>query len=172
MKTILSSIFILISLFFTNSASAQNQRIFLFETGSVLTKGANARINYVSKWDDSLSGEIGVLWFNNNLTDSIQGDLGINGRISYKLDFLSIIPSIYVGLGTGVNLQNSSQNFMLFEYGVTADYMYSRKIYLGLGFGGFTITKSDVNSTDSNSLISSSSFLINFRLTWITGEEW
>jgi len=154
------------------TAAAQNQKIFLFETGASFDKSLSGNIKYVSKWDDSLSAEAGLLYFYPDFTEKKSGLIGLTGRLTYKLDMLSVIPSFYVGLGTGFNIDDSASNFVMFEYGVAADYMYSRKIYFGLGFTGYTYTENNSTETDGNNIKTSSSFLINFRLTWITGEEW
>jgi len=127
----------------------------------------NSSFRYGWRKNDSMAFEGGISWFNENLTDEIKGSPGITGRFVYTFDMLSIIPSFYLGLTAGYDF--SSENpMMILEYGLSVDYLYSRKFRFGLSFGGYSFSGTDKEGESDIK----TGWLIGIRLIWTLGEEW
>ncbi len=100
------------------------------------------------------------------------GHLQAVGHVRYFVDVLQIVPSLYLGVGAGRMLARDVPVFSL-EYGVSADYMFSRKFQVGISFGGITTTFGEgLTGPDGEYVTSRTRMLLLLRLQWVFGETW
>lgn len=143
---------------------AQSKNIFVFEGGShIPDPGGRLSARYAHLFNDSWSMELGGLYF--NTSDELQGNAAGIARLVYTVDFLSIIPSLFVSVLGGWNIPNS-KSFMGFDYGLNVDYLYSRKLRFGITLGGQSISGFESEDTVKSSFF----FTVGIRIT--TGDEW
>jgi hypothetical protein len=157
--------------FYNKKVEAQTVNYFSLESGGGYGSGVIGKVDarYGRKISDSFSWELGGFWLSHDLKESPAGSLGGVGRIVYAFDMLSIVPSVWVGVGGGYDF-NSQQPVFLLDYGIGADYLYSRRLKFGVFFGG--ITSQQLSSDENEEAEIASGWHISFRITWILGEEW
>ncbi len=123
---------------------------------------------YVKRWTDSFSWRLSLHWLHHDLDSTARGALGADARIQYTFDFLSIVPSVFLGIGGGYDF-GEKNSYVMFLYGLSADYIQSRRFRWGLSFGGVTLSS---GGTEDNETSTRTGWFAGVRLEWILGEEW
>lgn len=174
MRFFVFSIFIFFDLMAAvQPANAQTRRGAIFQGGPTVNGwGSSEEILYFSHWSDQWSWEAGAghrLWF---LPEHRAGHVVGMARIRYLLDIFRLLPSFYLGAGAGWMPDENVSTFEI-QYGVTVDYMLSRRYLIGLDASGATAAFSaEIPDADGAGVSSATRFQILFRLQWVWGETW
>ncbi|PKN46068.1 MAG: hypothetical protein CVU59_07145 [Deltaproteobacteria bacterium HGW-Deltaproteobacteria-17] len=155
------------------AARAQSRRGVLVEIGpSVTDWGSRVSAGYFFHLTDQWVMDLGLahsMWFPR---EHPAGQVTGTGHLRYMIDVLRVVPSVFVGVGAGGLLSGESPVTEL-EYGLTADYMISRRSHVGLSISGVTsVFGSEVTDDDGVLRTSITRMLVLLRFQWVFGETW
>ncbi|MBU1533938.1 hypothetical protein KKF84_01390 [Myxococcota bacterium] len=150
---------------------SQAKQSFVVETAGGYGDDALAMLSlgYGKRWNDSFSYRISTHWLHSDLQSTVKGALGGDARVLYTLDFLSIIPSVFIGIGGGYDFSGKA-SYVILQYGIQADYMQSRRFHWGLSLGGLVV--SGASEDEQGDPVMKTGWYVGLRLKWIIGEEW
>ena len=100
------------------------------------------------------------------------GQVAATGHVRYLIDIMRIVPSLYAGLGLGY-YPGQKTSVVEIEYGISADYMFSRRLYLGLSVAGVSSFYGEEVTDDDGALQNTvTRALVLLRFQWVFGETW
>jgi len=158
----------------TPAAGAQARRGLLVEAGPTVNAWGS-RVGAYHFWhlSDQWLFDLGAshsLFFPR---DRPAGQVTAGGHLRYLFDVLRIVPSVHVGIGFG-SLADEGVPVTELEVGLSADYMLSRRVQLGLAVSGVTALYGgggiDVGEADPVETVTRVQVLLRFQ--WVFGETW
>ncbi len=141
---LLFTLLTVLGLWCSSSVEAQERRNLSFTLGGGVGRGSETAelaafsVRYGFLLSDSFSLEVEGLFFDLDLSSGGEGNLGAGVRLAYTFDMLSYIPSLFLGLGGGYGVESESP-FMHLQYGLSLDYLYSRRWKFGVSVGGISV---------------------------------
>jgi hypothetical protein len=160
------------TLVLASEASAQSKdRFVLAAGGTSFPLGANLQARYRYLFNDSFSIATGVSLLGLNSSDQQLAAGYLTGRAIYTIDFLSYIPSVFIGGGGGGGKGTAWTEIdtsWFVQAGIAVDYLYSRKIKLGLALS----TSQYYFNREFNEQNFYTQVFVSVRCIWVLGETW
>jgi len=158
---------------FPGVGRAQTRRGLLAEAGPTVTGwGSRAGAYYLWHLSDQWVLDLGAthsMWFPR---EHPAGQLTAGGHVRYLIDVLRIVPSVHLGVGVG-SLLDGAVPVTEVEYGLSADYMLSRRVQVGLTVSGVTAVFGEELSDDDGKMVGSVTRMqVLLRIQWVFGETW
>ncbi|MGM0596088.1 MAG: hypothetical protein ACQES9_03535 [Myxococcota bacterium] len=156
----------------SGKASAQSKERFVLTAGGTsFPLGGNFQARYRYLFNDSFSAATGVslLGFNSSSQHLAVGYL--TSRAIYTIDFLSYIPSVFIGGGGGGGKGTAWTEIdtsWFVEAGIAVDYLYSRKVKLGLSLSASQYYFN--REFDQQNFYTQ--IFVSVRCIWVLGETW
>ncbi|PKN27592.1 MAG: hypothetical protein CVU65_01950 [Deltaproteobacteria bacterium HGW-Deltaproteobacteria-22] len=156
-----------------SAARSQSRRGVTVEAGPTVTDwGSRVSAAYFFHLTDQWVLDLGLahsMWFPR---EHPAGQVTGNGHVRYLIDVLRVVPSVFIGVGAG-SLLSGATSVTELEYGISADYMISRRSHVGLSVSGVTsVFGTEVTDDDGVARASITRMLVLLRFQWVFGETW